>query len=64
MDPLLTSMIMLGALATVVVLFRGIGSMAHGGSYGDVRSDHLMFARVVLQAVTVVLILLAALRVL
>ncbi len=61
MDPLLTSMIMLGALATVIVLFTGIGSMAHGDRYDDLRSDHLMLARVALQAVTVLLVLVALL---
>lgn len=56
-----TFLVMLGMLATVVVLFRGIGSMVQGGEYDFEHSHHYMFARVALQLVTVALVLLALL---
>lgn len=52
---------MLGALATVAVLFTGIGSMVEGGEYDFQHSHQLMFARVGVQAVTVLLVLIALL---
>ena len=61
MHPLLISLIMVAAVATIIVLFTGIGSMAHGGPYDDLHGEHLMFARVALQGLTVLLILLALL---
>lgn len=58
---LITVLVVLGMLATVAILFRGIGSMAEGGEY-DLRHSHqLMFARVGVQAATALLVLLALL---
>lgn len=58
---ILTILVMLGALATVLVLFRGIGSMAEGGEYDFQHSHQLMFARIGLQALTLLLVLIALL---
>lgn len=55
----LTVFIMLGMLATVAVLFRGIGSMAEGGEFDQRHSHELMFLRVGVQAATALLVLLA-----
>ena len=60
MDPL-TIMVMLGVLATVWALLRGINSMAHGGDYDHRHSHQLMFQRIGLQALTVLLVILALL---
>ena len=54
-----TLLVMLGVLATVVVLFTGIGSMAEGGEFDDRHSHQLMFARVGFQALTLLLVLMA-----
>jgi len=56
---LLTIIVMLGVLATVWTLLRGINSMAHGGDYDSKHSHQLMFQRVGLQALTVLLVILA-----
>lgn len=55
----LTLLVVLGVLATVVVLFTGIGSMAEGGEFDDRHSHQLMFARVGLQALTLLLVVIA-----
>lgn len=54
-----TLLIVLGMLATVVVLFTGIGSMAEGGEFDDRHSHQLMFARVGFQALTLLLVIIA-----
>lgn len=56
---ILTFLVMLGMLATVVVLFAGIGSMAEGGEFDDRHSHEFMFARVGFQALTIALVLVA-----
>ena len=56
-----TFLVMLGMLATVVVLFTGIGSMAEGGEFDDRHSHQLMFARVGFQALTLLLVIIALL---
>lgn len=53
-----------GILATAGVLIAGLVSMSRGGSIDVVRSTRLMYARVAVQALTVALVLLAALAVL
>jgi hypothetical protein len=46
-------------LMTVAVLGTGIWSMIHGGEFDKKHSTELMFARVGMQAVTLLLLLLA-----
>lgn len=57
----LTILVMLGALATVIVLLRGVGTMTEGGEFESLHSQQLMFARVGVQAITVLFILVALL---
>ena len=58
---ILTVMVVLGLVATVIALFTGIVSMAHGGRF-DLRHSHqLMFSRVGFQGITLVLLLIALL---
>ncbi|HXZ96231.1 MAG TPA: twin transmembrane helix small protein [Burkholderiales bacterium] len=57
----LTMIVLLGVLATVWALLRGITSMAHGGDSDFRHSHQLMFQRVGLQALTVLLVLMALL---
>ena len=51
----------LGVLATLGVLIAGAYSMARAGHYDEVHAFPLMEARVVLQALTVGLVVIAAL---
>jgi hypothetical protein len=56
-----TIIVILGMLATVWALLRGIASMVQGGD-ADFRQSHkLMFQRVGLQALTVLIVILALL---
>lgn len=55
----LTAMIVIGMLATAVALVSGIVSMAQGGDFDQRHSHQLMFARVGLQGITLLLLLLA-----
>jgi hypothetical protein len=59
MDPLLI-LIVLALLAAAVAMFLGILVMGGGGSTDTWLSNHLMWARVGLQGLTVLLLLLAA----
>ena len=56
---LLTIVIIAALLATIATLVTGIGSMAKGGEYDEKHSTQLMAARVGLQALTFILLLLA-----
>ena len=56
---LLTVVIIVALLATIVTLVTGIGSMGKGGKYDEVHSTQFMFARVGLQGLTFILLLLA-----
>jgi hypoxia induced protein len=58
---MLTLFVLLAASATVIALFNGISSMAHGGALDARQSHWLMFQRVGLQALTVLFLLLALL---
>ena len=58
---LMTAFVMVAALFTVISLFNGITSMAHGGPEDDRLSPLLMFKRVAWQALAFVFILLALL---
>ena len=53
--------VMIALIATVVVLFVGIVSMARGGEFDRQHSAQLMFARVGFQAAAVILMIAAAL---
>ena len=47
-------------IATVVVLGLGLRSMARGGQYDQEHAEKFMWERVALQALVIVLLLLAA----
>jgi len=54
------NVVIVGALiVTVGLMGTGIWSMAHGGEFDQKHSTQLMFARVGMQGVTVLLLLLA-----
>lgn len=55
----LTAIIVIGMLATAVALVSGIVSMTQGGDFDRRHSHQLMFARVGLQGVTLLFLLLA-----
>lgn len=55
----LTTMILLALLATAGALGSGIVSMVRGGSFDQKHSTQLMFARVGLQGITFLLLLIA-----
>lgn len=54
---ILTMVIILALLMTIGLMGTGIWSMAHGGDFDRKHSTQLMFARVGMQAVTVLLLL-------
>ncbi len=56
---ILTVIIVIGLLATVGALLMGIASMARGDDFDQAHSHQLMFARVGLQGVTLLCLLLA-----
>ena len=56
---LLTIVILISLVLTVIVMAAGIGSMAQGGEYDEKHGTQLMFARVGMQAVTLLLLLFA-----
>lgn len=53
--------VMIVLAATTVVLIAGVISMARGGEFDRRHSVELMFARVGFHAVTVILVIVAAL---
>ena len=55
----LTIVIIVALLATIISLVTGIGSMGKGGKFDEEHSTQLMFARVGLQGLTFLLLLLA-----
>lgn len=55
----LNLVIMIALLMTVAMIGTGIWSMAHGGEFDEKHSTQLMVARVGMQGVTVLLLLLA-----
>lgn len=57
---LLSTVAILATVATVVVLFMGLHSMAVGGAYDRQHSGQLMSARVGLQLLVAALVILAA----
>jgi fructose-specific phosphotransferase system IIC component len=56
---ILTVVIILALLLTIAVLFTGIGSMAQGGEFDKQHGTQLMFARVGMQGLTLLLLLIA-----
>ena len=56
---ILSILIVFALLLTIVVLGTGIWSMAHGGEFDRKHSTQLMFARVGMQAITLVLLFYA-----
>ena len=56
---ILSVVIVIAMLLTIIVLGAGIWSMAHGGEFDEKHSEQLMFARIGLQAVTLVLLFFA-----
>jgi fructose-specific phosphotransferase system IIC component len=56
---LLNVVIVAALLMTVGLIGTGIWSMAHGGEFDQKHSTQLMFARVGMQGVTFLLLLLA-----
>jgi len=56
---ILSILIVFALLLTIAVLGTGIWSMAHGGEFDRKHSTQLMFARVGMQAVTLVLLFYA-----
>ena len=57
---ILTILILVALLSTVIVLGFGVGSMGQGGKFDDEHEVQFMSARVGLQGLTVVLLLVAA----
>ena len=56
---ILNIVILLALLATVIALGSGLWSMAHGGKYDAEHSEQFMYARIGLQGLTLVLLLIA-----
>lgn len=56
---ILNMLIVVALLITIAVMGTGIWSMAHGGEFDEKHSSQLMMARVGMQGITVVLLLLA-----
>ncbi len=57
----LSVLVIIGLLATAVVLVSGVASMAHGGDFDQRHSHQLMLARVGIQGITLLLVLIALL---
>ena len=56
---ILSIVIVVAMLLTIIVLGAGIWSMAHVGEFDEKHSEQLMFARIGLQAVTLILLFIA-----
>lgn len=57
---LINFLIIAALIATVIVLALGLSSMARGGDYDREHAEKFMWERVALQAVVVILLLVAA----
>ncbi|MBC8211270.1 MAG: HIG1 domain-containing protein [Gammaproteobacteria bacterium] len=53
--------IILALLGTIFLLMAGGISMAHGGKFDRIHADEFMWGRVVMQAITIGLIIIATL---
>ncbi len=58
--PIINFLIIAALIATIVVLALGLRSMARGGTYDREHAEKFMWERVALQAVVVILLLVAA----
>lgn len=56
---LLTLIIIIALVLTIAVLLMGLGSMAQGGEFDERHGTQLMFARVGMQGLTLLLLLVA-----
>ena len=56
---ILTVLVMIAMVLTVVTMTTGIASMAHGGEFDRRHSLQLMFARVGIQGVALLLLVIA-----
>ncbi len=56
---LLTLVIVACLILTATILIIGVGSMAQGGAFDEKHSEQLMFARVGMQAITLLLLFVA-----
>lgn len=56
---LLTLVIVACLILTAIILFIGVGSMGQGGEFDEKHSEQLMFARVGMQAITLILLFVA-----
>ena len=52
--------VVIALMATIIVLFVGIYSMARGGSFDQRHSVQLMFTRVGFQVAAIILVIIAA----
>lgn len=56
---IMTALVVFALVATVAALITGVFSMAHGGDFDQRHSHQIMFARVGLQGLTLVVLLIA-----
>ena len=56
---ILTLLIVACLILTATILVIGVGSMAQGGAFDEKHSEQLMFARVGMQAITLILLFVA-----
>jgi len=56
---IMMGLVIFALLATIAALITGVFSMAHGGGFDRRHSHQIMFARVGLQGVTLVALLIA-----
>ncbi len=56
---ILTIVIVACLILTAIILIIGVASMAQGGEYDEKHSEQLMFARVGMQAITLLLLFVA-----
>lgn len=57
MDNFIIVLIIIGAIATAVTLIRGVITMARGQDISGHKSNRLMGLRVLLQAITILLVI-------
>jgi len=55
----LTAIVIALAGLTAITLITGVGSMIHGGPFDENHSEHLMFARIGTQGLTLLLMAIA-----
>ena len=55
----LSIVIVIALILTIIILFTGIASMLTGGEFDKRHGTQLMMARVIMQGITLVLLLIA-----